>query len=67
MNGYYFIILDHTALDPILSPIFPHLCKAMERIEKVKAEEAKAKDEASQTESEELRCLVVDCRRKNHP
>ena len=32
----YFVILDHTALEPILGPIFTHLCRAMKDIKEAK-------------------------------
>ena len=63
-NGYYFVIIDHTALEPILGPIFPHLCKAMKGVKKVKAEqEREEEEEASRNEIEELRCPVAGCPR----
>ena len=63
-NGYYIVITDHTALEPILDPSFPHLCKAMKEIKKVKAEQERVEEEeVGRDGSEELRRPVAGCSR----
>ena len=62
-DGYYFVILDHTALETFLGPKFFHLCRVMKEVGVTKEKNrARAEEE---TESGVLRC-PVGCERNRY-
>ena len=68
-KGYYFMILDQTTLEPILGPIFPHLCEAMKQVKKPKAEQEAVEDaeeEGLLFQNTVFKCEVLDCPRNKN-
>ena len=64
-DGYYFVILDDTALKDVLGSTFFHLCKAMKEVETVKETNLAGAEEDS--EGHEFPCPEVGCKKSRDP